>query len=61
MKPLRDYTLKCKVQALPLNIILGWKRLTVTNSLAYYSTELTRTVKIVIAYDSGANVKNLFS
>jgi hypothetical protein len=34
-----------KALALPANIRLGWKYLTVTNTLAYYGTELITTIK----------------
>jgi hypothetical protein len=35
-----------RFQALPANIRLGWmSRLIVTNTLAYYNTELTKLVK----------------
>ncbi len=35
------------------NIRIAWKRLPVTNTLAYYSTELIRAVKIFIAFAFG--------
>jgi hypothetical protein len=39
---------KGRLTALPTNIILVWKGLTVTNTLAYYNTELVNNVKSVI-------------
>ena len=35
-----------RLLSLPANIKLEWKRLTVTNTLAYYDTELIMTVKM---------------
>jgi hypothetical protein len=43
--------LKGMLVALSKNIRLGQKRLTVTNTLAYYDTELITTVKSLIVLD----------
>jgi hypothetical protein len=42
-----------KPLTLPTNVGVGWKQLTVTNTLAYYNNELITVVKsfIVQAYD----------
>jgi hypothetical protein len=45
--------------AFPANIRLSWKWLTVANSLAYYDTELIKTVKSFIVQAPG--VKSLFT
>ncbi len=47
MEPLTDWLL-----ALPAFMSLGRKRLTVTNTLAYYGTELMIGIKSFIANDS---------
>jgi hypothetical protein len=39
--------------AMPTNIRLGWERLTVTNTLAYYDAELTKKLKSLIVKTSG--------
>jgi hypothetical protein len=42
--------------ALPTNIKLGWKRMEVANTLAYYVTEIITAVKGFIVYTPIANV-----
>ncbi len=36
---------KCRLLSFPVNRRLGWKRQTMTNTLAYFATELTTAVK----------------
>ncbi len=48
VEPLQDPTNKGKLQDLPTNIRLGWKCLTVTNTIAYSGTALIKGVKSFI-------------
>ncbi len=46
--------------ALLVDIRLVWKRLKVTNGLAYYGTELITALKCLIVQATGANLIKLF-
>ncbi len=49
-----DSTLR--VLSLPVNIRLGWKRLIVTNTLAYCGAEIVTTVKSFTVEETGDSV-----
>ncbi len=48
MDPLMRLHSKGRILALPKNIRLDWKRLTVTNTLAYFDTESNTAFKVKI-------------
>jgi hypothetical protein len=52
---------KGRLLALPTNIKLGWKSLTVTNTLAYFITELVTAVKYFIVQTPVACTVKLFT
>jgi hypothetical protein len=46
-----------RLLALPTNVKLGWDRMAVANTLAYYDEATITAVKTFIAQTSGANVE----
>ncbi len=59
MKPIWDFTLR--VKPYPYQYRLGWKQQKLTNTLAYYDTELITDIKCLIDSAPGPNVLNFFT
>ncbi len=60
MEPLTQLLSKCKLPGLPASIRLGWRKLTMTTTVAYYNTAKITAAKCFVVQGHGVDVKKRF-